>query len=48
MFVNDEMLRNALKAHKEPPKPARETSGGACDVNSREPVKEAKENITDE
>ena len=23
MFVNDEMLRNALKAHKEPPKTAR-------------------------
>ena len=22
MFVNDEMLRNALKAHKEPPKTA--------------------------
>ena len=23
MYVNDEMLRNALKAHKEPPKTAR-------------------------
>ena len=23
MFVNDEMLRNVLKAHKEPPKTAR-------------------------
>ena len=23
MFVNDEMLRNALKAHQEPPKTAR-------------------------
>ena len=23
MFVNDEMLRNALKTHKEPPKTAR-------------------------
>ena len=23
MFVNDEMLRSALKAHKEPPKTAR-------------------------
>ena len=27
MFVNDEMLRNALKVHKEPPKTARVAEG---------------------
>ena len=46
MFVNDEMLRNALKAHKEPPKTARVAEKPKAEAVG-EPVAEAARESAD-